>query len=294
LPKVLDPEGGFVQNSNSPPWYAASPLALDPASYPPYMSPQYLHWRERHGIRLLAENADLTLDRLVEFQHSTRMELADAILDDLLTAVAQTGDTDAKNAAAVLANWDRQAQATSTGTLLFIFWVQAMESPDLERSYGLFRTPWNPNDPLTMPTGIADPQKAVLALSAAAGRMQTLFGRLDRPWGDIARVQRGKFDLPANGCDGDPYGTIRVLFLDYSNLESKKQILVSGGDSYVAGVEFGNEVKARVLMTYGNASQPGSPHLGDQLVLSSRGEMRTPWRTRAEIEANLEEHEVLA
>jgi acyl-homoserine-lactone acylase len=61
----------------------------------------------------------------------------------------------------------------------------------------------------------------------------------------------------------------------------------------VAAVEFGETVRAQVLMTYGNASQPGSPHLGDQLVLSVKGEMRTPWRTREEIEANLEAHDEL-
>ena len=46
-------------------------------------------------------------------------------------------------------------------------------------------------------------------------------------------------------------------------------------------------------MTYGNASQPGSPHVGDQLPLAARGELRPAWRTRAEIEANLETRDVL-
>jgi acyl-homoserine-lactone acylase len=46
-------------------------------------------------------------------------------------------------------------------------------------------------------------------------------------------------------------------------------------------------------MTYGNATQPGSPHLGDQLVLAAKGEMRTAWRSRKEIEANLEAREEL-
>ena len=71
-------------------------------------------------------------------------------------------------------------------------------------------------------------------------------------------------------------------------------IVAEGGDSYVAAIEFGETaVRAGVLLTYGNASQPGSPHIGDQFSLSANGEMRTVWRTREEIEANLEEHEVL-
>ncbi len=45
---------------------------------------------------------------------------------------------------------------------------------------------------------------------------------------------------------------------------------------------------ARVWTAYGNATQPHSSHNGDQLEMYSHQEMRTPWRTRAEIEANLE------
>jgi acyl-homoserine-lactone acylase len=41
-------------------------------------------------------------------------------------------------------------------------------------------------------------------------------------------------------------------------------------------------------MSYGNSSQPGSPHQTDQLPYLTRKELRTAWRTRSEIEANLE------
>ena len=53
-------------------------------------------------------------------------------------------------------------------------------------------------------------------------------------------------------------------------------------------VEFGDEPKMKVLMSYGNSSQPGSPHRIDQLPYLSRKELRTAWRTRKDVEANLE------
>ena len=49
---------------------------------------------------------------------------------------------------------------------------------------------------------------------------------------------------------------------------------------------------AKVLMTYGNASQPGSPHISDQAPLLARHELRDAWRTRAEVEANLESRDI--
>ncbi len=64
------------------------------------------------------------------------------------------------------------------------------------------------------------------------------------------------------------------------------------GDSYIAAVEFSDPIRAAALLAYGNASQPGSPHVGDQLDLFAKKELRPVWRTREEIEAHLEEREV--
>jgi acyl-homoserine-lactone acylase len=293
LPKVVDPPGGWVQNSNCPPWYTTYPLVLDPADFPPDLAPQFLSMRERRGIRMLEENPLISLERLVELKYSSRLELADRVLDDLVAAARQSSDATAREAAGVLAAWDRAANPDSTGTILFMFWVQSIGGPEDESS-GLFRTPWDPAEPLTTPSGLADPDRAVQALTMAAGQMQSLFGRLDVPWGDVARLRLGNVDLPANGCDGNPFGAFRVLNLDYSTLETSKQVVANGGDSYVAAVEFGETVRAQVLLTYGNASQPGSPHIGDQLALSAKGEMRPAWRTRDEILAHLEARDVIA
>jgi acyl-homoserine-lactone acylase len=75
--------------------------------------------------------------------------------------------------------------------------------------------------------------------------------------------------------------------------EATETYSAAGGDSFVAAVEFSDPVRARALLAYGNASQPGSPHAGDQLELFARKELRAVWRTREEIEANLEREETL-
>jgi acyl-homoserine-lactone acylase len=82
LPRVVDPPGGWVQNSNSPPWYTTYPPVLDPHRFPAYMAPQFLHLRERRGIRMLQEHPRLSLDQLIQLKYSTRMELADRVLDE--------------------------------------------------------------------------------------------------------------------------------------------------------------------------------------------------------------------
>ena len=41
-------------------------------------------------------------------------------------------------------------------------------------------------------------------------------------------------------------------------------------------------------LSYGNATQPGSPHIGDQLGLLARQEMRPAWRMREELKCHIE------
>ena len=61
------------------------------------------------------------------------------------------------------------------------------------------------------------------------------------------------------------------------------------GETWVSMIEFSTPLKAKGMMSYGNSTQPGSKHRGDQLELLSRKELRTLWRTRAEVEKHLED-----
>lgn len=54
-------------------------------------------------------------------------------------------------------------------------------------------------------------------------------------------------------------------------------------------VEFGTPMKAVGVMSYGNSSQPGSTHRGDQLPFLAAKTFRTLWIDRASVERNLEE-----
>lgn len=290
LPRVVDPPGGWVQNCNSAPWYTTYPLQLDPDAYPADMASRELSWREIRSIRMLDEHPAMSLEEMVELKHSSRFELADRVLDDLIAAVNDSGDETAGRAAAVLAAWDRAANPDSTGVLLF-----AALAPGLgfERPAALFATPLDPAAPLTTGTGLADPAAAVAALIEAANEVEAAFGRLDVAWGEVARLQGGSVDEPANGFMGNPFGVFRVLQVDLGEIAAGEPLPVNGGDSYIAAVEFADPVRAQALVSYGNASQPGSPHVGDQLALAAKGELRPVWRTRDEIEAHLEAREVI-
>lgn len=280
LPRVLDPVSGWLQNANDPPWTTTFPLALDPNDYPPYMAPHDPTWfwfRQQRSARMLAEDQQISFEEMVKYKHSTRMELADRLLDDLIPAARQQGNELARRAADVLDAWDHQANADSRGAVLFASWAEAV---DTDR---LFAAPWNQNSPVTTPDGLKDPPVAVAALEDAAAKVEATYGTLDVSWGQVFRLHAGDLDLPANGGPGE-LGIFRVL--DFAPSENGRFQSIQG-DSYVAAIEFSNPVRAMVLTSYGNATQPGSPHSEDQLDLFARKELRPVWRTCEEIEAHL-------
>ena len=284
LPRLLDPPTGWLQNSNDPPWTETLPVTLNPAAFPAYLAPQFMNMRAQRSARLLSEDPSITFDELVAYKHSTRMELADRVLDDLLAAARANGSERARRAADVLAAWDRQANAESRGALLFLQWAGAWlrqaNALSPEATAAAFSTPWRLDSAGVTPRGIKDPKVAVAALDAVAGQIETRFGALDIAWADAIRLRYGGKELPANGAPGDPFGVVRVA----SPAQGPDgKLVVIAGDTYYAAVEFARPVRAKALLAYGNATRRGSPHRGDQLELFAKQQMRDVWRTRAEI-----------
>ena len=290
LPRVVDPANGWVQNCNDPPWTCTFPMVLKPGDYPPYFSPglDYIGvysayiLRSQRSIRMLREDKKISFSELIQYKHSTRMELADRILDDLFPAVEKYGSPLAKKAAKVLEKWDRKADVHSRGAVLFQAWVK--ESP-----VQMFSKKWGEGPLHKTPDGLKDPAAAAAALDSAAGKVLKNYRALDIPWGDVYRLAYAGKNFPGNGGSGR-LGVFRVLYFTGKKGGTFTSV---GGDTYVAAVEFSNPVKARVLLSYGNSSQPDSPHRGDQLELLSKKKLRPAWRTKVEIEKHLEKKEEL-
>lgn len=286
LPRVVNPETGWLQNANDPPWTTTFPQALKAENYPPYMSPQFMNLRGQRSVELITENLPLSLNQLIAGKFDTRLALADRFLDDLMAASEEYGGELAQDAIAILKTWDRTAEANSRGAVLFAQWAQAMNfrfMPDPE----VVAQNWQPENPLTTPDGLANPANAIATLEAVAQQVKDNYGSLDVPWGEVYRVQAGDRDLPARGANGN-LGSFSVL--QFSATESG-QYRASGGDSFIAAVEFGDTVEAKVLLTYGNATQPHSTHRGDQLPLYLNRELRPVWRDRVTLESHLESRE---
>ena len=286
LPKVKNPDNGWMQNANDPPWTNTIPVVFNRNDFPGYMAPVRMSYRPQRSARMLKEDESVTFEELVDYKHSTRIELADRLLDDLFTAVEASNSDKAKEAKDVLAAWDREADGDSKGMLLFKNWANKFNLWNQSN----YLTTWDEANPDTTPDGIADPERAANLLEQAAIEVETMTGNLDTAWGDYYRIRYAGKDLAGNGDDGS-MGIFRVA---WSGGRDAKNAYIGGGDSWVGVIEFGDQVNAKVLLSYGNATQTDSPHYGDQLELFSKKELRDAWFYQKDIDANTSRIEKLS
>jgi acyl-homoserine-lactone acylase len=280
LPKLLNPSTGFIQNANDPPWICTYPPVLKPAQYPPYISPAGMGLRPQRAVNMIKNDSMITAAGLAAYKLNTEMEAADRFLPDLLAAAAQSSDSTARKAATVLQGWDRATHADSRGAILFARWFDKLSPEMISRQ-------WTIDHPVETPAGLKDTESAIALLVQAANEVIRDYDSLNVAWGDVYRFRLGGWDLPANGGP-EQYGIYRTIY--FAKDKDNKYRAVAG-DSYVAVTEFGKNVKAWVLISYGNASQPGSKHAGDQLEWMSRGQLREALLQKQDILNNLEETE---
>jgi acyl-homoserine-lactone acylase len=159
-------------------------------------------------------------------------------------------------------------------------WVDAMGGVDGD----WYAEPWSVTQPLSTPNGLAAPEDALETLAAVAAEIDESFGAVDAAYGQVYRMRLGGRDVPARTGDASA-GMPAVGGFDRAG---DGHYEITDGDTFFAVVQFSKPLRAEGLLPYGNSSQPGSPHVGDQLELFSKGELRRLWLDRDDVLENLE------
>jgi acyl-homoserine-lactone acylase len=284
LPKLKNPASGWLQNTNDPPWTVTLPREIDRNNYPVYLAPDEMTLRSQQSANMLMAHSKITFAQLVDDKLSTHVLLADRVLDTLLMGIDSHSSPILQKAKQVLLKWDRKAENDSKGMLLFYVWAINF-SPLNEYNY---KVRWDRNKPNTTPYGLRDQKHALQLLEQAAQYVNDKFGSLATTWGTYCRLQRNGIDLPANGAAG-AFGVFRVADFEPS---PNKTAAVAAGDSWVGVIEFGKQVKAKIILGYGNSSAARSVHNGDQLKLFSDKKLRDAWFYPKDLKGHIEFTEI--
>ncbi|MGK7943674.1 MAG: penicillin acylase family protein, partial [Microcystaceae cyanobacterium] len=114
LPRLVNPETGWVQNTNDPPWTSTFPPILNPDDYPAYFAPPNLGeassvLRTQRSLKMLLDTQQFSLESIIQQKFSSHFEMADRLLDLLIPTAKALANPIGIEAAEVLEKWDRQA-----------------------------------------------------------------------------------------------------------------------------------------------------------------------------------------
>ncbi|MBI5721402.1 MAG: penicillin acylase family protein [Burkholderiales bacterium] len=215
----------------------------------------------------------VTLQGIQRQLFGNRNHVAEQVLPDLLaacTGAPGAPTAEARDGCAALGAWDRKSDLGSRGAHVFReFWRGAMSLPRL------WRVPPDRARPLQTPSGLnlADAEVAAKvweALAHAVKKVRAAGFALDAT---LAEVQRPAITDEAIALHGGHSfeGVLNFLGDSGSPGIGPKGIRIDYGTSYVQTVTFdARGPVAEALLTYGQSTDPASPHVADQLRLYSR------------------------
>ncbi|MBC9730662.1 penicillin acylase family protein [Streptomyces sp. TRM68367] len=192
------------------------------------------------------------------------------------------GSVDMADGCAALARWDGTYGVDSEGSLLFARFVARLGAVP----GGPWRVPFDPADPVDTPRGLDYERPEVQkAFGDAAAELRTAGIPLDGPLGDHQYVTRGGARIPVPGAP-HALGVLNVVTPVWDPKAGNTEVV--HGSSFIQVVEFpgGRGPRAATLLTYGQSSDPTSPHHADQTRLFSAGRWVRDRFTDAEIAAS--------
>ncbi|MEO5938203.1 MAG: penicillin acylase family protein [Sphingomonas sp.] len=281
LPSVLNPKTGWTRNVNDWPWQAAGPDSPKAEAYPRYMDQAGPNFRGTHADALLTGSKGWTLEALRAAAFDPYLPAFAVLIPRLSTAfdALPAGDpTRARLAAPIaeLRRWDYRWSATSTATSLAAFWGDALlRAPAVSYEEAGF--------PVWQHLQKARSAELIATLDAAVARLTRDFGDWRVPWGQINRFQRLD-DSIVNPRFDDTAPSVAVPFTSaiWGSLASfgaksypgTRRWYGSGGNSFVALVEFGPRVRVIAVTAGGESGDPRSPHFADQAQRYATGNLR--------------------
>ncbi|RME86204.1 MAG: acylase [Caldilineae bacterium] len=276
LPQVLNPPSGFIQNANSTPFRTTIGEGNpDPAAYSSTFGiDRLMSNRAWRALALFGADDSINFEEFKRYKFDmTYAEESDLVgFIRRLLAAPPPDDPLQRQGLDLLRHWDRRAAPDSReASLAILTWIYLAEENEGVR--------------LSRQSEVEIDDEALWqAYGHAVRHLQEHFGRLDVPWSQVNRLQRGDLDL---GLGGGP----DLLHAIYGELQEDGRLRGDAGDSYVLLVRWlpDGTLRSYSIHQFGSATlDAGSPHYNDQSPLFARRQLKPVWFSEAEIRAHLE------
>jgi acyl-homoserine lactone acylase PvdQ len=294
-PHLLNPSSGWLYNSNDAPWMAAGQSSPKKQDYPAYVEQGGESARGRHAVRVLENKKDFTLDSLIGAAYDSYLTWFTKPLPALIQAWDKAPESDPRKAKLaeqikVLRGWDLRWSVDSVPTSLAVFWGHEIErvakAGALEDETPLY----------DYVASKVPPEQLLESLAKASDRLTADFGTWKTPWGEINRFQRLDDQIVSHFDDAKPSTPVGFTSAIWGSLASfgaksypnTKKWYGTSGNSFVAVVEFGDQVRAKAVTAGGESGKPGARHFNDQAQRYSTGGLRDVYFYRAQLKGHTE------
>jgi acyl-homoserine-lactone acylase len=280
LPRMLNPGTGYLQNCNSSPFFTTARGNPDADDFPDYMTSQQPETDRAKRSRVILDSMkNINLHSLENAIMDTYVHRAEQILPELFKEYDSLVKVDNPRALLIkqpvetLRKWNRMASVTSKEATLYFILDELLDGDASTAQWS-----------------------KISCFERTIALLQKDKGTWEIAWGDIMRHQRVKNNDQYEITDslvhyplpGGPGNTGIMYCVWPGKLQDKVTRRSAGGHSYVAVVEFGEQVKAESIIPYGNSSDPNSPHYTDQAKLFAEGKFKAVLFTDEEIDAKIE------
>src|SRR5215475_5109776 len=280
LPQLFNPKSGFLQNCNSTPFLTTLEGNPRKEDFHAYIAPEEDTPRAKSSRRILSGKEKFTFDEWTRSATDTTVNEAAPDITRMTAAWLELQKDDKtlfdklRPAIKEMSDWDGVARIDSTPATLYLLTSERATRDGKNLDYDV----------------------KLRLLETVMNDLEKRFGTWRVAWGEINRLQRvhTSGDEPFSDerqswpVAGGP-GAAGLVFTYNARAEiGQKLHYGTSGNTFVAVIEFGKQVRARSVLVFGQSADPKSPHYTDQAGLYAQGKFKDVRFTPKEIKSNLE------